>query len=226
MKLDGLKKYHFIGIGGVGMSALAKILIEQGCEISGSDAKDSATLDMLRKLGARIFVGHKAKNILDEKGNPVEAIVCSSAIPTDNPEVIAAGKFKIPKLHRSDINAYLLNSRKGIAVSGSHGKTTTTSMIGYVLHSAEVDPTIIIGGESTDLGTGAILGQSDWLVTEADESDGSFLRTTTLTITAQWINFALRSKFLSTTPTARRASPSFALTMKICASLQRILSAK
>jgi len=175
LKLDDLKKYHFIGIGGVGMSALAKILIELGCEVSGSDAKDSPTLDMLKKLGARIFVGHKAKNILDDKGNPVEAIVCSSAIPTDNPEVVAAGKFKVPKLHRSDINAYLLNSRKGIAVSGSHGKTTTTSMIGYVLHSANVDPTIIIGGESTDLGTGAILGKSDWLVTEADESDGSFL---------------------------------------------------
>ncbi|MBR4151830.1 MAG: UDP-N-acetylmuramate--L-alanine ligase [Selenomonadaceae bacterium] len=175
MKLDGLKKYHFIGIGGVGMSALAKILIELGCEISGSDSKDSPTLDMLRNLGARIFVGHKAKNILDEKGNPVEAIVCSSAIPADNPEVVAASKFKIPKLHRSDINSYLLNSRKGIAVSGSHGKTTTTSMIGYVLHSADVDPTIIIGGESTDLGTGAVLGKSDWLVTEADESDGSFL---------------------------------------------------
>ena len=175
MKLDGLKKYHFIGIGGVGMSALAKILIELGCEVSGSDAKDSPTLDMLKKLGARIFVGHKAKNILDDKGNPVEAIVCSSAIPADNPEVVAAGKFKVPKLHRSDINAYLLNSRKGIAISGSHGKTTTTSMIGYVLHCANVDPTIIIGGESTDLGTGAILGKSDWLVTEADESDGSFL---------------------------------------------------
>ena len=175
MKLDGLKKFHFIGIGGVGMSALAKILIERGLEVSGSDMKDSATLEMLRNLGARIFVGHKAKNILDDKGNPVDAVVCSSAIPTDNPEVIAAGKFKIPKLHRSDINAYLLNAKRGIAVAGSHGKTTTTSMIGYVLHSADVDPTIIIGGESTDLGTGAILGTSDWLVTEADESDGSFV---------------------------------------------------
>ena len=175
MKLDGLKKFHFIGIGGVGMSALAKILIESGFEVSGSDAKDSSTLDMLKKLGARIFVGHRAKNILDEAGNPVDAIVCSSAIPADNPEIIAASKFKIHKLHRSDINAWLLNSRKGIAVAGSHGKTTTTSMIGYVLHSAAVDPTIIIGGESTDLGTGAILGKSDWLVTEADESDGSFV---------------------------------------------------
>lgn len=175
MKLDGLKKFHFIGIGGVGMSALAKILIERGCEISGSDAKDSPTLDMLRNLGARIFVGHKAKNILDETGNPVDAIVYSSAIPAENPEVIAATKFKLPKLHRSDINAFLLNSKRGIAVAGSHGKTTTTSMIGYVLHQAEVDPTIIIGGESTDLGTGAILGKSDWLVTEADESDGSFV---------------------------------------------------
>ena len=175
MKLDGLKKFHFIGIGGVGMSALAKILIERGCQISGSDAKDSPTLDMLKNLGARIFVGHKAKNILDDKGNPVDAIVCSSAIPADNPEIIAASKFKIPKLHRSDINAYLLNSKRGIAVAGSHGKTTTTSMIGYVLHSAGVDPTIIIGGESTDLGTGAVLGKSDWLVSEADESDGSFV---------------------------------------------------
>ena len=175
MKLDGLKKFHFIGIGGAGMSALAKILIESGLEVSGSDAKDSSTLDMLKSLGARVFVGHKAKNILDAKGNPVDAIVCSSAIPADNPEIIAASKFKIPKLHRSDINAWLLNSRKGIAVAGSHGKTTTTSMIGYVLHSAGVDPTIIIGGESTDLGTGAILGKSDWLVSEADESDGSFV---------------------------------------------------
>ena len=157
------------------MSALAKILIERGFEISGSDSKDSPTLDMLRGLGARVFVGHRAKNILDDKGNPVDAIVCSSAIPTDNPEVIAAGKFKLPKLHRSDINAYLLNAKRGIAVAGSHGKTTTTSMIGYVLHSADVDPTIIIGGESTDLGTGAILGKGDWLVSEADESDGSFV---------------------------------------------------
>ena len=171
MKLDGLKKFHFIGIGGVGMSALAKILIARGLEVSGSDAKDSPTLDMLRGLGARIFVGHRAKNILDGTGNPVDAIVCSSAIPADNPEIIAAGKFKIPKLHRSDINAWLLNSRKGIAVAGSHGKTTTTSMIGYVLHSAGVDPTIVIGGEST----GAILGKSDWLVSEADESDGTFV---------------------------------------------------
>ncbi|MBR4642403.1 MAG: UDP-N-acetylmuramate--L-alanine ligase [Selenomonadaceae bacterium] len=175
MKLDGLKKFHFIGIGGVGMSALAKILIERGLEVSGSDAKDSPTLDMLKNLGARVFVGHKAKNILDEKGNPVDAIVCSSAIPADNPEIIAAGKFKIPKLHRSDINAWILNSHKGIAVAGSHGKTTTTSMIGCVLHNAAIDPTIIIGGESIDLGTGAVLGKGDWLVSEADESDGSFL---------------------------------------------------
>ena len=175
MKLDDLKKFHFIGIGGVGMSALAKILIARGLEVSGSDAKDSATLDMLRGLGARIFVGHAAKNILDDAGKPVDAIVCSSAIPPDNPEILAANDFNIPKLHRSDINAYLLNAKRGIAVAGSHGKTTTTSMIGYVLHSAGVDPTVVIGGESLDLGTGAILGKSDWLVSEADESDGTFV---------------------------------------------------
>ncbi len=175
MKLDDLKKFHFIGIGGVGMSALAKILIARGLEVSGSDAKDSATLDMLRDLGARIFVGHAAKNILDAAGKPVDAIVCSSAIPPDNPEITAANDFNIPKLHRSDINAYLLNAKRGIAVAGSHGKTTTTSMIGYVLHSAGVDPTVVIGGESLDLGTGALLGKSDWLVSEADESDGTFV---------------------------------------------------
>ena len=175
MKLDDLKKFHFIGIGGVGMSALAKILIARGLEVSGSDAKDSPTLDMLRDLGARIFVGHAAKNILDDAGKPVDAIVCSSAIPPDNPEILAANDFNIPKLHRSDINAYLLNAKRGIAVAGSHGKTTTTSMIGYVLHSAGVDPTVVIGGESLDLGTGALLGKSDWLVSEADESDGTFV---------------------------------------------------
>ncbi|MCR5833849.1 MAG: UDP-N-acetylmuramate--L-alanine ligase [Selenomonadaceae bacterium] len=158
------------------MSALAKILIESGMEVSGSDMKDSPTLDMLRGLGAKIFVGHRAENILDENGNPiVDAIVCSSAIHEDNPEIAEANNFNLPRLHRSDINAFLLNAKRGIAVAGSHGKTTTTSMIGYVLNKAGVDPTIIIGGESTDLGTGAVLGKSNWLVSEADESDGSFV---------------------------------------------------
>ncbi|MBQ6974980.1 MAG: UDP-N-acetylmuramate--L-alanine ligase, partial [Selenomonadaceae bacterium] len=165
------KNFHFIGIGGAGMSALAKILIESGCKVSGSDRANSSTVEMLRSLGAKIFVGHSAENISSD----IDAIVCSSAIPADNPEVLKAAELKINKLHRSDINSMLLNAKNGIAVAGAHGKTTTTSMIGFVLYNAGVDPTIIIGGESVDLGTGAILGKSDYLVSEADESDGSFV---------------------------------------------------
>ena len=167
-----VKKFHFVGIGGAGMSALAKILIESGHEISGSDRADSATVQMLKNLGAKVFIGHSADNITDE----IEALVVSSAIPHDNPEVLKAAELKIPKLHRSDINAMLVNARKGIAVAGAHGKTTTTSMIGFVLHKAGVDPTIIIGGESADLGTGAVLGKGEYVVSEADESDGSFIK--------------------------------------------------
>ena len=166
------KNFHFIGIGGAGMSALAKILIESGYEISGSDCAASSNTEMLKKLGAKIFIGHDANNI----SNDIEAIVYSSAIPQDNPELVKAAELKIPKLHRSDINAMLVNSKKGIAVAGSHGKTTTTSMIGFVLHCAGVDPSFVIGGESADLGTSAILGKSDYLVSEADESDGSFIK--------------------------------------------------
>ena len=171
-EIKNLKSFHFIGIGGAGMSVLAKILIESGLTVTGSDRVESSTTEMLKNLGAKIFIGHDEKNI----SKNIDAIVYSSAIPQDNPEIVKAAELKIPKLHRSDINATLLNDKKGIAVAGAHGKTTTTSMIGFVLHNAGVDPTIIIGGESTDLGTGAILGKSDWLVSEADESDGSFIK--------------------------------------------------
>ena len=167
-----VKKFHFVGIGGAGMSALAKILIESGREISGSDCADSATVAMLRNLGAKISVGHDAANVTDD----IEALVISSAIHPDNPEVLKAAELKIPKLHRSDINAMLVNAKRGIAVAGAHGKTTTTAMIGFVLHNAGVSPTIIIGGESADLGTGAVLGKSEFVVSEADESDGSFIK--------------------------------------------------
>ncbi|MBR5914604.1 MAG: UDP-N-acetylmuramate--L-alanine ligase [Selenomonadaceae bacterium] len=165
------KNFHFVGIGGAGMSVLAKILIESGYTISGSDRADSSTLQMLKNLGAKVFVGHSAENISSD----IDAIVCSSAIPADNPEVVRAAELNIPKLHRSDINAMLLNVKNGIAVAGAHGKTTTTSMIGFILYNAGIDPTIIIGGESVDLDTGAILGKGDYLVSEADESDGSFV---------------------------------------------------
>ena len=176
-EMKELKSFHFIGIGGAGMSALAKILLESGAKVSGSDLLESKATEDLKKLGAKIFIGHDEKNIVTKDGKAaVEAIVCSTAIPAENPEVKKAAALKIPRLHRSDINAMLLNDKDGIAVAGSHGKTTTTSMIGFVLHEAGIDPTIIIGGESTDLGTSAILGKSQWLVSEADESDGSFIK--------------------------------------------------
>ena len=170
--LEGISKLHFIGIGGAGMNPLAKILLDLGYKISGSDRSDSPSLKTLRARGAEIFVGHEETNV----PNDADAVVVSSAIPEDNPELAAAKKLRLKMLHRSDINAALLNAKTGIAVAGAHGKTTTTSMIGFVLFNADVDPTIIIGGESADLGTSALLGRSEYLVSEADESDGSFLK--------------------------------------------------
>ena len=154
------------------MSPLARILMDLGFEVSGSDRADSPTIKMLRGRGAKVYIGHAESNV----NTDLDAIVISSAIPNDNPEIAAAKKLRIKILHRSDINAALLNDKKGIAVAGAHGKTTTTSMIGFVLFNANVDPTIIIGGESADLGTSAILGKSEYLVSEADESDGSFIK--------------------------------------------------
>lgn len=172
MTLNDFNSFHFIGIGGAGMSALAKILLEMGKKVSGSDQSDSEILSQLSRLGARIFIGHEKDHITSE----IDAIVYSSAIPPNNPEIVAAEELGITKLHRSDINAMLLNSKNGIAVAGAHGKTTTTAMLGVSLDHANVSPTIIIGGESPDLGTNAKLGASDFLVSEADESDGSFLK--------------------------------------------------
>ena len=169
--LTGIKKVHFIGIGGAGMSALAKILVEKGYEVSGSDMKESTMTGILRDLGAKIFIGHKAENVAG-----AEAIVVSSAIREENPEVVEANRLGLKRLHRSDVNAFLINNCKGIAVAGAHGKTTTTSMIGVSLDYEGVSPSIIIGGEVDYLGSNAKLGTSDYLVSEADESDGTFLK--------------------------------------------------
>ena len=169
--LTGIKKVHFIGIGGAGMSALAKILVEKGYEVSGSDMKESTMTGILRDLGAKIFIGHKAENVVG-----AEAIVVSSAIREENPEVVEANRLGLKRLHRSDVNAFLINNCKGIAVAGAHGKTTTTSMIGVSLDYEGVSPSIIIGGEVDYLGSNAKLGTSDYLVSEADESDGTFLK--------------------------------------------------
>ena len=170
--LQGIRKIHFIGVGGAGMSALARILLDQGYQVSGSDQKASGIAQKLAECGAKIFIGHDAANV-----EGADAVVVSSAIPEDNVEVIAAADMGLRRLHRSDVNAALLNSAKGIAVAGAHGKTTTTSMIGLILAHGGVDPTIIIGGQVDYLADGnARLGQGEYLVSEADESDGSFLK--------------------------------------------------
>lgn len=169
--LKGIKKVHFIGIGGAGMSALARILIDKGYTVTGSDMKKSPIVEQLSDRGAQIWQGHAAGNV-----DGAEAIVVSTAIPDSNPEVIAAKERGLKRLHRSDVNAFLLNAAEGIAVAGAHGKTTTTSMIGVVLDHAGVSPTIIIGGEVDYLGSNAKLGRGKYLVSEADESDGSFLK--------------------------------------------------
>lgn len=164
---------HFVGIGGMGMSGLAELLCRQGYAISGSDLKDTATTLRLAELGVDICRGHEARNIGD-----AQIVVASSAIPADNPELREARSRNIPTILRGEMLAEMMRSKNGIAVGGSHGKTTTTSLIGHVLHSAGLDPTSIVGGrvmgdDSSPGGTR--LGEGAVLVAEADESDGSFL---------------------------------------------------
>jgi UDP-N-acetylmuramate--alanine ligase len=169
--LKDIKKIHFIGIGGAGMSAIAKVLLQMGYIVSGSDLAKSETTNKLEKMGANIFLGHSEENLRDS-----QAIVISTAIPDTNPEVKLAREKEIPIFHRADIVAYLMLQYKGIAVAGAHGKTTTTSMIAVMLEHAGVDPTVIIGGEVDYLNGNAKLGSGQYLVAEADESDGSFLK--------------------------------------------------
>ncbi|HWR40067.1 MAG TPA: UDP-N-acetylmuramate--L-alanine ligase [Patescibacteria group bacterium] len=170
--LNTIQKIHFVGIGGAGMSAIAKVMAAQGYQVSGSDISPSDMLNKLQKDGVRIYVGHHRDNL----GDDCQAIVVSTAIPETNPEVQAARERSLPVYHRSDVVAYLMESRQGIAVAGAHGKTTTTSMLALVLEKAGVDPTVLIGGELEFLGGNAKLGASSYLVAEADESDGSFVK--------------------------------------------------
>ena len=161
---------HLIGIGGAGMSALAKVLIARGVRVSGSDMKESPDLAALRALGARIVVGHDPSNLGD-----AETVVVSSAIRASNAELRAAEVAGVRVLHRAQLLAILMRDRRGIAVAGTHGKTTTTSMIALVLQRAGLDPSFLVGGEVNERGTNAHDGAGEWLVAEADESDGSFL---------------------------------------------------
>jgi UDP-N-acetylmuramate--alanine ligase len=164
-------RVHFIGIGGYGMSAIAKVMLEMGYEVTGSDVAVSELTEKLTKLGAKIAHGHDAANVTGS-----DLVVYSTATAADNVERVAATNLSIPVLHRSDMLAQLLNQGRGIAVAGAHGKTTTSSMIALVLELSQVDPTFIIGGEIVNLGTNAQAGNSDIVVAEADESDGSFLK--------------------------------------------------
>jgi UDP-N-acetylmuramate--alanine ligase len=167
-----VRKVHFVGIGGIGMSGIAEVLLNLGFQVSGSDLAASATTRRLEGLGARIAVGHRPDNLLE-----TDVVVTSSAVRPDNPEVVAARYQGIPVIPRAEMLAELMRMKHGIAVSGAHGKTTTTSMIAAVLSAAGLDPTAVIGGRLNLFnGANAQLGQSEWMVAEADESDGSFLR--------------------------------------------------
>ena len=163
---------HFIGIGGTGMSGIAKVLLELGYKVSGSDLNNSEITKRLEHNGALVFQGHREENINEN----IDLVVISSAIPDDNPEIIKAKALNIPIIQRAEMLARLMKNQKAICVAGAHGKTTTTSMISLVLEKNNFDPTVVVGGELNDFGGNAKLGRGEYLVAEADESDGSFLK--------------------------------------------------
>ncbi|MHB8417408.1 MAG: UDP-N-acetylmuramate--L-alanine ligase [Myxococcales bacterium] len=166
-------RIHFVGVGGIGMSGIAEVLLNLGYQVSGSDLRASDLTERLGALGGRIEVGHRREHV-----EGVDVVVVSSAVRPDNPEVLAAREKGIPVIPRAEMLAELMRLKSGIAVAGSHGKTTTTSMVAQVLAAAGLDPTAVVGGRLNNLGSNAKLGKSEWMVVEADESDGSFLRLT------------------------------------------------
>ena len=166
-----VKKIHFVGIGGIGMSGIAEVLLNIGFEITGSDIKKSGRTEYLKKLGVHIHIGHNPELV-----RGVDVVVYSSAVKSGNPELIEADRNKIPVIPRAEMLAELMRMKYSIAVAGTHGKTTTTSMIARVLTEAGFDPTVVVGGIIKGLGTNAKLGKSKYLIAEADESDKSFLK--------------------------------------------------
>lgn len=165
-----IKHYHLIGIGGIGMSGIAKLLLRKGIEVSGSDIKESKTIGELRELGAKVFIGHNREYIKD-----VDSIIYSSAIKDDNPEIVEAKRLNLPLLKRAQALADLMQDKTVITITGSHGKTTTTSLVSYLLLESGLYPTVAIGGTLRNIDTNAYLGNGNYFVAEADESDGSFL---------------------------------------------------
>jgi len=164
------QRIHLIGIGGSGMSGIAEVLLSSGYAVSGSDLKTSPVTVRLEKLGAKIFEGHNAVNV-----RGAHVVVVSSAVKSDNVEVVEAHRLKIPVIPRAEMLAELMRLKYGIAVAGAHGKTTTTSMTASVLAAAGLDPTFVVGGRVNHAGANARVGQGEYIVVEADESDRSFL---------------------------------------------------
>ncbi|WP_305041625.1 UDP-N-acetylmuramate--L-alanine ligase [Geoalkalibacter sp.] len=165
-----IRKIHFVGIGGIGMSGIAEVLLNLGYQVSGSDLRESEITRRLADLGGEIFYGHRAENLRD-----VDVVVTSTAVKKDNPEVVDAHRRLIPVIPRAEMLAELMRMKYGLAVAGTHGKTTTTSMVATLLYHGGIDPTSVIGGRLDSLGSNAKLGQGKFLVAEADESDGSFM---------------------------------------------------
>jgi UDP-N-acetylmuramate--alanine ligase len=168
---DRSYQVHFVGIGGIGMSGIAEVLLNLGYLVSGSDLVESESTRRLASLGARVWYGHRRENL-----GQADVVVVSSAVRPDNPEVLEARQRRIPVIPRAEMLAELMRMKRALAVAGSHGKTTTTSLIAWLLYCAGLDPTVIVGGKVNQLGSNARLGQGEYLVAEADESDGSFLR--------------------------------------------------
>jgi UDP-N-acetylmuramate--alanine ligase len=166
-----IQQIHFVGIGGIGMSGIAEVLLNLGYKVSGSDLKSSSVTQRLAGLGAIVFEGHRAENV-----SGAEVVVTSSAISVENPEVAEAHKLHVPVIQRAEMLAELMRLKYGIAIAGMHGKTTTTSMVAAVLAAGGLDPTVVVGGRVDAMGSNARLGKSQYLVAEADESDRSFLK--------------------------------------------------
>lgn len=166
-----MRAIHFIGIGGIGMSGIAEVLHHSGFKVQGSDVGESYNTKRLQNLGIKVFIGHSSENVEN-----VQAIVVSTAITQDNPELKAAISKRIPIMHRADMLAEIMRNRLSVAISGTHGKTTTTSLMAWLLDAAGFDPTVVNGGIINEYNTNARLGKSNWAVVEADESDGSFTK--------------------------------------------------